>query len=82
MEHPEKEIKAIAARIKEVRGKLSRKDFGLLIGESKSSIQKYEEGQSERNHTIPTDVLIKISKAYKVSLAWLVTGHPPKYSPK
>ena len=78
MDHPEKEIKKIADRIKEVRGKLSRKDFGILISESGSSIQNYEEGQHKRQHTIPIDVLIKISKAYKINLLWLIEGptHP------
>lgn len=76
MEHPTKEIKKIAERIREVRGKLSRKDFGLLIGEPYSNIQKYEEGQDNREHTIPTDVLIKISKHTKVNLAWLIEGPP------
>jgi len=68
MEHPEKEIKRIAKRIKNIRGKLSRERFGSLIGESKSSIQNYEEGQYKQQHTIPVDVLIKISKAFHIPL--------------
>jgi transcriptional regulator with XRE-family HTH domain len=80
MEHPTKEIKKIAERVREVRGPLSRKDFGLLISESGSNIQKYEKGQDNRQHTIPSDVLIKISKAFKVNLSWLIEGRPhPKY---
>jgi hypothetical protein len=79
MNHPEKEIKQIAKRIRTIRGNLTRHNFGLLIGESGSNIQKYEEGQYNRQHTIPVDVLIKISKVFpQYSLSWIVTGkdHP------
>lgn len=74
MTHPTREVKAIAKRIKETRGELSRNDFGILIGESGSTIQNYEEGQYNREHTIPVDALIKISKAFHKDLCWLVTG--------
>lgn len=82
MEHPDKEIKKIADRIIEVRGDLTRKDFGLLIGESGSSIQNYEKGQFNRQHTIPVDVLIKISKAFKINILWLIAGPPHPKSKK
>jgi len=74
MDHPEKEIKAIAAKIREIRGGRSRKEFGGLIGESPSSIQNYEKGQDKREHTIPVDVLIKISKTFHYPLHKLIKG--------
>ena len=72
MEHPEKKIKAIADKIRKIRGGLSRKEFGKIIGESESSIQNYEKGQYKRKHTIPVDVLIKISIKFHVPLRDLV----------
>jgi transcriptional regulator with XRE-family HTH domain len=72
MEHPEKEIKRIAKRIRKIRGKLSRETFGLMISESKSNIKNYEDGQYNRQHTIPVDVLIKISKVFHIPLRELI----------
>lgn len=78
MDHPEKEIKRIAKRIRKIRGKLSREAFGLLIGESMSNVQNYEEGQYNRQHTIPVDVLIKISKAFHIPLRELIEDPDPQ----
>ena len=77
MEHPTKEIKRIAKKIRKIRGKLSRKAFGLLISESKSNIKNYEDGQYKQQHTIPIDVLIKISKTFHVPLRELTENPDP-----
>lgn len=78
MKSYDKWISEIGDRIKEVRGRLSRKDFGKLIDEKQSSIQNYEVGQYKRTHTIPIDVLYKISKTFHINICWLIEGSPHK----
>jgi ribosome-binding protein aMBF1 (putative translation factor) len=78
MKMHEKQIKAIAKRIKKVRGEMSRKAFASTIEEKASSLQNYEEGQWNRDHTIPVDVLLKISNIHRINILWLIEGHPHK----
>lgn len=54
-------------RVKELRGYMSLKEFALPLGVSADSISKIETGKI----SLSIEMAKKISKAYKVSIAWL-----------
>ncbi len=57
---------------------MTRETFAKTIDESPSSLQNYEEGQYKREHTIPLDILFKISEAHHINICWLIEGRPHK----
>ena len=61
---------SIAERIKQLRGKVSRKDFAESLDIVPNTLRNYEDGLSLPN----SDVIAKICTVQKVSLEWLVFG--------
>ncbi len=63
----------ISARIKEIRGKRSLRDFAEQLGIHYNSQRRYEAtGDDARDPPLP--YLIGLAKKEQVSLAWLLTG--------
>jgi len=60
----------LGARIAIARGSLNQVEFARLLGVSKNSILRYENGHSEPN----IGVILDICEATGVALNWLVTG--------
>jgi transcriptional regulator with XRE-family HTH domain len=67
--------KSFPARLKEIRGKLSLRNFSVKCGEmTETSLRKYEKGASE-----PTrPKLIQMAEAGDVTVGWLANGEQPK----
>jgi len=67
----------LGARIRLARGKTSQEVFAGQIHVSKGSLGGYE-----RDENLPNaDVIINISKETGCSVAWLLTGEGPMFSP-
>lgn len=63
--------KALAERIRRIRGERTLMEFAELIGVSHASVKRYEEG------ALPDiDVLLNIADAAKIDLGRLLTGQP------
>jgi len=63
--------KALARKIKAIRGGMTLKEFASVIGVSHTSIKRYEDG------ALPEiDVLLKIAECGGIDLGRLLTGHP------
>lgn len=60
-------MSTLGERIRQVRGKLSQKEFGKKLGVSRSTIAGYEAGNNEP----PLELLVIISKIGNVSMDWL-----------
>ncbi|MBI4666196.1 MAG: LexA family transcriptional regulator [Nitrospinae bacterium] len=63
--------KALAKRIKDVRGERTLKEFAELVGVSHTSIRRYEEGAMP-----DIDILLKIAEVAGMDLGRLITGKP------
>jgi transcriptional regulator with XRE-family HTH domain len=59
----------IAARIRQVRGKLKKSEFADLLGIPRPNLSRYESGRQP-----PADVLQKIADYGEVTVKWLLTG--------
>jgi len=65
-----KEPKTLAERIRYLRGDMSQKEFGEIIGASQGMISNYE-----GHHEIPTaKKLLGIARFANCSIEWLLTG--------
>ena len=59
-----------AARIRAVRGKMSREDFSETIGVHVNTIGRYERGENEPDISIAA----KICRKFNVNPSWLILG--------
>jgi transcriptional regulator with XRE-family HTH domain len=64
-------LKAIARRIREIRGfDLTQVEFARILGISQAQLSKYEKAQS-----VPTvELLLKLKSFSKKSIDWILTG--------
>ncbi len=64
-------LKAIARRIREIRGfDLTQGQFAEILGISQAQLSKYEKAQS-----VPTvELLLKLKSFSKRSIDWILTG--------
>jgi len=66
---------ALEDRLKEIRGHLSRQEFGDIFGVNRDTIMRYENGKNP-----PSAIFIKnLCSKYHVNADWLLLGHGPKY---
>ncbi len=64
--------KAVGRRIRELRGfDMTQEEFARRIGVSQSYLSTMEHGQVE----IGAEILVTISREFKKSLEWLLTGN-------
>jgi len=64
--------KAVGRRIRELRGfDMTQEEFARRIGVSQSYLSTMEHGQVE----IGAEILLTISREFKKSLEWLLTGN-------
>jgi transcriptional regulator with XRE-family HTH domain len=63
------DYKDIGLRLKQLRGKVSQKDFGESFGVSKSYINNLEHGSKPS-----LELLISVSTSFDVSLDWIILG--------
>jgi len=64
--------KAVGRRIRELRGfDMTQQEFARRIGVSQSYLSTMEHGQVE----IGAEILLTISREFKKSLEWLLTGN-------
>ena len=68
----------IGERIKFIRGALSQKKFGDLIGADQSTVQVWE----IRNNLPKGDFLQRIHEQFGVNINWLLTGEGETYVKK
>jgi transcriptional regulator with XRE-family HTH domain len=67
-------ILGVQNRIKEIRGGLTQKEFGKLIGVTQGTVQKYEKGEC-----LPSEeVQEKIAAHAGVTVKWLLEGDKPE----
>ncbi|WP_368166050.1 XRE family transcriptional regulator [Aeromonas sp. R9-1] len=65
-----------STRLDELRGELSYKNFAESVGMSESGMRKY----FPPFNSLPTiDKVVRIARAYRVTLDWLVYGQGPKF---
>ena len=68
-------------RIRELRedSDLNQTQIAKILGMSQTGYSKYETGEND----IPTDILIKLSKYYNVSIDYLLgqTDNPNRHNP-
>lgn len=64
----------ISERIKEVRGELSRREFGETLGISGSVVQNIEEAETRLKGGVPEHILKLICNTYKIRYEWLKFG--------
>jgi transcriptional regulator with XRE-family HTH domain len=61
---------SIGARIKQIRGKVSREEFSKRIGVHAQSLYRYETG----NRAIDSNVIASVCKEFGISSEWLIFG--------
>ena len=66
----------IGERIKQIRGKVSQKEFAISIGVAQNTLGNYERGDRTPN----ADVIVRIAKDYDVSFNWLLLGEGARQS--
>lgn len=64
----------ISERIREIRGRMSRKEFEQRTGINQQTIYDYEKGRSKPSFSN----IKKISEKFKINEEWLYTGLGPK----
>lgn len=69
----------ISERIKEVRGSLSRREFGETLGISGAVIQNIEDAENRLKGGVPEHILKLICATYNVRYEWLKNGDGEKY---
>jgi transcriptional regulator with XRE-family HTH domain len=70
------DMKSLGRRIRKLRGfDVTQEEFARKLGISQSQLSKYERGVVAP----PADVLIRIKEEFRVSIDWLLTGHPDSY---
>lgn len=69
----------ISERIKDVRGELSRREFGETLGISGAVVQNIEDAENRLKGGVPEHILKLICNTYKVRYEWLKYGDGEKY---
>ncbi len=64
------ELRAIGARIRQLRGNMPQQEFAVLLGISQAQVSKIELGKFAPS----LDVLVRIAQHYGKSLDWIVWG--------
>jgi transcriptional regulator with XRE-family HTH domain len=68
-------ILGVQNRIKKIRGVLTQKEFGKLLGVTQGTVQKYEKGEC-----LPSEeVQEKIAAFAKITVEWLLHGDKPVF---
>jgi transcriptional regulator with XRE-family HTH domain len=71
--------KALGARLREIRGRRSREEFGAELGTHRNTVERYEKGL----RPMDTEFLRKvIEKNPGWSYDWLATGRGEKHAPR
>ena len=63
----------IGARISQIRGNLSQKEFARLIGRNFNNVNKYERGLNTPGSGVVNDICAK----FNINHEWLLTGNGP-----
>jgi transcriptional regulator with XRE-family HTH domain len=66
----EVDLRALGARIRELRVQTTQEEFASFLGISQAQLSKYELGLSAP----PLAVLIKLAEKYGTSIDWILTG--------
>lgn len=70
----ELETKEIGARIKQMRGQMTQKEFADFIGIGRTSVVRYEAGE----RTPDAEFIAKVHSTLGVDPIWLLTGQGAK----
>ena len=64
------DLKAIGARIRQLRGDVLQEEFAAYLGLSQGHLSKIERGK-----WAPTvEVLVRLSERFRTTIDWIVTG--------
>src|SRR5690349_17007862 len=65
----------LGERLKQVRGKVSQKDFGEMFGAAPNTVRKYENDEGPPN----TDYIMAVCDKYNIHPLWILTGSGPMH---